>query len=126
MEATVIHPQTYTLLKGKQSPIYYRTEEKRIEKAKEIIEAIERYFKVDHEKLMSKWRYRDIVIPRQIAMYMIKVKTKLGDGAIAKLFNRDRTTVIYGVQSIDGFLRLGHPIEVVEQVDEIKKLLSNI
>lgn len=126
MQQQMIHPQTYTLLKGKQAPIYYKTEQVRKDKAKEIIEAVERYFKVDHERLMSKWRYRNLVIPRQIAMYIIKVKTKLSDGTIAEMFNRDRTTVIYAVQSIEGFLKLGHPSEIVEQVEEIKKLLSNI
>lgn len=126
MQEQMIHPQTYTLLKGKQAPIYYKTEGVKKEKAKQIIDAICRYYKVTEEQLKSKNRKRLIVLPRQVCMYIIKVKTKLKDDAIAEMFNRDRTTSIHSIDLINNFLNQGHPVEIVEQINEIKRLLSNI
>ena len=53
MQEQMIHPQTYALLKGKQPPIYYKTEEVRKEKAKQIIQTICRYYKVTEEQLKT-------------------------------------------------------------------------
>ena len=44
MEQQLIHPQTYTLLKGKQPPSYYSTEEKMLERGREIIEGVAKFF----------------------------------------------------------------------------------
>lgn len=126
MGKQMIHPQTYTLLKGKQAPIYYKTEAVKKEKAKEIIDAICRYYKVTYDDLKSKSRFKEVVVPRQVSMYIIKIKTKLKDDAISEMFNRDRTTSIHSIDLINNFLNQGHPVEIVEQINEIKRLLSNI
>ena len=122
----IIHPQTYALLKGYQPPTYYQSEPARKEKAKQIIKIIEEYFTIEHEKLVSKGRKRDLVLPRQIAMYIIKIKTRLKDDAIAKLFNRDRTTAIYSIQTIEDVLTVGFPEVLIEQIEELKMKVSHI
>ena len=122
----IIHPQTYALFKGYQAPSYYQSEPAKIEKSNAIISAVEIYFNVPHDKLVSKGRFRDLVIPRQMAMYIIKVKTRLRDDAIAKLFNRDRTTVIYSIQTIEGFLSIGKPEAFIEQLEELMLRLSHL
>ena len=59
-------------------------------------------------------------------MYIIKVKTRLRDDAIARLFNRDRTTVIYSIQTIEGFLSIGKPEAFIKQLEELMLRLSHL
>lgn len=74
--------------------------------AKQIIERTARHFQLPVDDLMGPKRDKDIVVPRQIAMYMLRNELKLSFPKIAKeLGRKDHTTAIHSVNKIDQELR---------------------
>lgn len=66
-----------------------------------IIESICAYYNITEDELIGKSKQKNVALPRQIAMYLCKTLTNLNFVMIAKaLGNRDRTTVMYGVDKI--------------------------
>ncbi len=66
-----------------------------------IIESVSSYYNITESELLGKSKQKNIAFPRQIAMYLCKTLTNLNFVMIAKaLGNRDRTTVMYGVDKI--------------------------
>jgi chromosomal replication initiator protein len=70
--------------------------------AKQIIERTARHFQIPFEDIVGPKRDKDIVVPRQIAMYMLRNELKLSFPKIAKeLGRKDHTTAIHSVDKID-------------------------
>ena len=66
-----------------------------------ILSAVARQYEVDEERLIARDRTREIALPRQVAMYLIREETdaslpKIGD----VLGGRDHTTILYGCEKI--------------------------
>ncbi|HMV06969.1 MAG TPA: chromosomal replication initiator protein DnaA [Accumulibacter sp.] len=79
------------------------------------------YFKIKVSDLFSKKRTRQIVRPRQIAMWLAKQLTSLSYPAIGSAFGgRDHTTVLHAVRTIDELRsrdnELNHDVHVLLQV----------
>ena len=74
--------------------------------AKQIIERTARHFQVPFEDIVGPKRDKDIVVPRQIAMYILRNELKLSFPKIAKeLGRKDHTTAIHSVDKIDREIR---------------------
>ncbi|HET7320847.1 MAG TPA: chromosomal replication initiator protein DnaA [Candidatus Saccharimonadales bacterium] len=70
--------------------------------AKQIIERTARHFQVPVEDIMGPKRDKDIVVPRQIAMYMLRSELHLSFPKIAReLGRKDHTTAIHSVEKIE-------------------------
>lgn len=70
--------------------------------AKQIIERTARHFQIPFEDIVGPKRDKDIVVPRQIAMYMLRSELKLSFPKIAReLGRKDHTTAIHSVEKID-------------------------
>ena len=70
--------------------------------AKQIIERCARYYQVDIEELLGPKRDKDIVVPRQIAMYLLRSELHLSFPKIAReLGRKDHTTAIHSVEKIE-------------------------
>lgn len=65
-------------------------------------------FGVDVEVLKSPSRKKYVVRARNIIMYVLKKKSELSLAKIGAIFNRDHTTVIYAIRSIDIELSMAH------------------
>ena len=64
--------------------------------------AVADYFGIETEDLISQKRTRELVQPRQIAMYMCRELTSMSYSNIAHAFNRgDHTTVIHACRQIE-------------------------
>ncbi|HET7302169.1 MAG TPA: chromosomal replication initiator protein DnaA [Candidatus Saccharimonadales bacterium] len=75
--------------------------------ARQIIERTARYFQVPLEDIMGPKRDKDIVVPRQIAMYMLRSELHLSFPKIAReLGRKDHTTAIHSVEKIEKESRL--------------------
>lgn len=70
-----------------------------------IAEIVCQYYGVKFGMLMSKYRGNEVILARQMAMYLVKGKTDLGSEQIASIFQRDRTSFLYSYGKIDGLLR---------------------
>lgn len=80
--------------------------------AKQVVERTARHFQVSMEDIMSPKRDKDIVVPRQVAMYLLRSELHLSFPKIAReLGRKDHTTAIHSVEKIekeaqsDGVLR---------------------
>lgn len=69
--------------------------------AKQIIERTARHFQIPMEDIIGPKRDKDIVVPRQIAMYMLRNELHLSFPKIAReLGRKDHTTAIHSVEKI--------------------------
>jgi chromosomal replication initiator protein len=74
--------------------------------AKQIIERTARHFQIPFEDIVGPKRDKDIVVPRQVAMYMLRNELKLSFPKIAReLGRKDHTTAIHSVDKIDREVR---------------------
>ncbi len=70
--------------------------------AKQIIDKCARYYQVSVEDLLSPKRDKDIVVPRQVAMYLLRSELHLSFPKIAhELGRKDHTTAIHSVDKIE-------------------------
>ena len=69
--------------------------------AERIIAAVAQLFGIDEDRLLSRDRSRDVALPRQVAMYLIRKETSDSLPKIGMaLGGRDHTTVMYGCDKI--------------------------
>ena len=91
--------------------------------AKQIIERTAKYFQVDLEDLLSPKRDRDIVVPRQIAMYLLRSELHLSFPKIAReLGRKDHTTAIHSVEKIEKELHFDTLLK--DNLKEIRERLN--
>ncbi|HEY5805864.1 MAG TPA: chromosomal replication initiator protein DnaA [Candidatus Saccharimonadales bacterium] len=70
--------------------------------ARQIIERTARHFQVPIEDILGPKRDKDIVVPRQVAMYMLRSELHLSFPKIAKeLGRKDHTTAIHSIEKIE-------------------------
>lgn len=87
-----------------------------------IIERTAKYFHVPMEDILGPKRDKDIVVPRQIAMYMLRSELHLSFPKIAReLGRKDHTTAIHSVEKIGKELNLVPGVR--EAVQDIKERL---
>jgi len=88
--------------------------------AKQIIERTARHFQIAVEDIVGPKRDKDIVVPRQIAMYMLRSELHLSFPKIAReLGRKDHTTAIHSVEKIEKDSRFDADIrEAIAQIKE--------
>ncbi len=90
--------------------------------ARQIIERTARHFQVPLEDIMGPKRDKDIVVPRQVAMYMLRSELHLSFPKIAReLGRKDHTTAIHSVEKIEKESRFDADIRAA--ISEIKDRL---
>ena len=69
------------------------------------------FYNVQVEDLLGARRNKQIVIPRQIAMYLLRQELQYSYPQIAiKIGKKDHTTIMYGCEKIEKQIRTGHNI----------------
>lgn len=90
--------------------------------AKQVVERTAKYFDIPMDEILGPKRDKDIVVPRQIAMYMLRSELHLSFPKIAReLGRKDHTTAIHSVEKIERELSFDPSIKDV--VDGIKERL---
>jgi chromosomal replication initiator protein len=90
--------------------------------AKQIIEKTARHFQIDSKEICGSKRDKHIVVPRQVAMYLLRSELHLSFPRIAhELGRKDHTTAIHSVEKIEKSIKLDFMIR--EQVAEIREKL---
>ena len=70
--------------------------------AKQIIERTAKHFQIPLEDILGPKRDKDIVVPRQVAMYILRSELHLSFPKIAReLGRKDHTTAIHSVEKIE-------------------------
>ncbi len=81
------------------------------------------YFKVSLDSLKAKVKKREIVIPRQLAMYFCKRYTQLTLALIGENFGgRDHSTVIHALESVEDMMKADSNFK--NSVEELSKKLK--
>lgn len=81
-----------------------------------ILRNVCKYYGVDEDTLKGPQRSRNISEPRQVAMYLMRQMINLSQDDIAKVFSRDRTTVLHGLKQVDKTLQLkGNKLDPIIQ-----------
>jgi chromosomal replication initiator protein len=90
--------------------------------AKQIIERTARHFQISVDEILSAKRDKDIVMPRQVAMYILRSELHLSFPKIAReLGRKDHTTAIHSVEKIEKEMHIDNDIR--NAVNDIKELL---
>lgn len=89
---------------------------------KQIIDKTAKYFRIDTKEILGEKRDKHIVVPRQIAMYLLRSELHLSFPRIAvELGRKDHTTAIHSVEKIEKAIKLDFMIR--EQVADIRERL---
>lgn len=92
---------------------------------KKIISGINQYFNIKSADLMGPRRQKELVLPRQIAMYLMYEECKMPFEKIGQVLGgRDHTTIMHGVEKIKQASNRDR--EVQRLIIEIKQQLINI
>jgi chromosomal replication initiator protein len=98
------------------------SEPKRV-KIDDIQKLVATHYNVSRADLLSARRNADVVLPRQIAMYLSKILTPRSLPEIGRRFgNRDHTTVIHAVRKIEGLVARDNSL--AESLEVLKRILS--
>ena len=90
--------------------------------AKQIVERTARHYQIPVEEIIGPKRDKDIVVPRQVAMYMLRNELHLSFPKIAReLGRKDHTTAIHSVEKIEKESRLDPSLR--QDISEIKEHL---
>lgn len=83
-----------------------------LEHASRIVSDICAACNVSQYKLRSKSRKTEVVVPRQLAMYLIRKQygAALSERTVGKMFRRDRTTVLHAVRLVDTQMADNNPV----------------
>lgn len=93
-------------------------------KIEKIIFEVARTYNVSQEDILSNRRTQNLVLARQMAMYIARETTDLSYKAIGEHFGKDHTTVLYNVSRVEEFLKdKPYQKELVEDI--INNLKSN-
>ena len=87
---------------------------------KKIIECVSEFYDLNKNDILLKTRRKEIVKPRQIAMYLARIELKESYPSIGRRFNgKDHTTAIYACDKIDKQLQENN--ELLNEVNLIKQ-----
>lgn len=90
--------------------------------ARQVVEKTARYFQIPLEDIMSPKRDKDIVVPRQVAMYMLRSELHMSFPKIAhELGRKDHTTAIHSIEKIEREMQLNSQMK--QNIDELKEKL---
>jgi chromosomal replication initiator protein len=88
--------------------------------AKQIVERTARHYQLSVDDLLGPKRDKDIVVPRQVAMYVLRSELHLSFPKIAReLGRKDHTTAIHSVEKIEKESHIDADIrEAIAQIRE--------
>ena len=90
----------------------------------QIVETVADFYGIEEEKLSSSSRKREVVKPRQVAMYLLRDKLDSSYPSIGDRFgDRDHTTVIYACEKIEE--KMGKDDGLSEEIELINQKLQN-
>ncbi len=90
--------------------------------ARQIVERCAKYYQVSLEDILGPKRDKDVVVPRQVAMYLLRSELHLSFPKIAhELGRKDHTTAIHSVDKIEKEIELNHNTRTA--LGEIKERL---
>lgn len=89
----------------------------------DILKIVSRHFKIAKNEILSPRRSRDVVRPRQIAMYLAKSLTSRSLPEIGRRFGgRDHTTVLHSVRKVQQLIKSDDNLQ--QEIELLKRMLE--
>ena len=102
---------------------FVRPQDPKRVKIEDIQRIVARQYNVSRADLLSSRRTANVVLPRQVAMYLAKTLTLRSLPEIGRRFGgRDHTTVLHAVRKIEGLI--GNDGSLAGEVEQLKRLLQ--
>jgi chromosomal replication initiator protein len=88
----------------------------------DVVNAVSHFFGLNREDLTGKNRSRDVVLPRQVAMYLLREEGSVSLPRIGQeLGGRDHTTVMYACDKIADLIQADEKVR--RQVSQLREQL---
>ncbi len=98
------------------------TKPKKMISVSELVKIVAQFYGLEPENLMDKTRRKEVVKPRQIAMYLLREEFNVSFPTIGeKMGGRDHTTVIHSCEKVKKELKENKQLE--QQLEELKSIL---
>ena len=115
-------PITVTLAERTLADLVRSREARRV-RIEDILRIVSRHYKVPRNDLLSSRRSRDVVRPRQIAMYLAKSLTSRSLPEIGRRFGgRDHTTVLHSVRKVEQMMK--DDGDLCQEIELLKRMLE--
>ena len=89
---------------------------------KNILEAVAEFYEVDKDALIKKGRKKEVVRPRQVAMYLLRKEMNMSYPGIGKYFNgRDHTTALHAYEKVNKELKENERLK--EEIEFLREKL---
>jgi len=89
---------------------------------KDVVKAISAFYNIEESSVYEKSRRKEVVKPRQIAMYILREDCSVSFPLIGeKLGGRDHTTVIHSYEKIKNGLKTD--MELIQELEQIRSML---
>jgi chromosomal replication initiator protein len=90
-----------------------------------VIDAVAHLFRVSTSDLLGKGRTKQLALPRQVAMYLLREVTDLSLSQIGKILGgRDHTTVMHGCEQVISLLRQDG--QARREIDTLRATLASM
>ncbi len=92
---------------------------------KEIIDAVAKFYEISPKELISKSRKKELVWPRQIAIYLIREELQSSYPNIGEVIGgRDHTTAMHAYNKINKEIKENNNERIKQETESIKQLLN--
>lgn len=89
---------------------------------KEVVKTIADFYRIEEENIYEKTRRREIIKPRQVAMYILREDFNISYPSIGqKLGGRDHTTVIHSCEKVKKDIK-SDPI-LLQEIEQLRSML---
>ncbi len=95
---------------------------KKVISIKEIVKLVADYYRIDEESVYEKTRRKEIIKPRQVAMYILREDFNISYPSIGqKLGGRDHTTVIHSCEKIKNEIKVDAGL--LREINELRTMI---
>ncbi len=92
---------------------------------KQLMQIVAEFYNITIDEIMSESRKRDLAVPRQITMFLMREETKCSFPTIGQVLGgRDHTTAIHAYNKIQR--RFEEDIKIKQDIDLIRQRIYNI
>lgn len=90
---------------------------------RDVIKIIADFYQINEESIYEKTRRKEIIKPRQVAMYILREDFNISYPSIGqKLGGRDHTTVIHSCEKVKNDLKTDHSL--LQELNQIRSIIS--
>lgn len=94
---------------------------------KEVLDAVGKFYDISYKDLIGNSRKKELVWPRQIAIYLMREEVKSSYPSIGhELGGRDHTTAMHAYNKINNEINENENEKVKQEIASIKQLFSNM